>query len=97
MNNPRILVVEDDRIIARSLRMILERSGYEVTALASTGRAAIREAATWGAGLEIQDRGFGFGTGPNSLEIPSSWEHYRLGWQRLSGNHFLRRKGHFVT
>jgi CheY-like chemotaxis protein len=40
----RILVVEDDRIIARSLRMILEQSGYEVTALASTGQAAIREA-----------------------------------------------------
>ena len=44
MKKPRILVVEDDRIIARSLRMILERLGYEVTALASTGQAAIREA-----------------------------------------------------
>ncbi len=44
MRKPRILVVEDDRIIARSLRMILERLGYEVTALASTGDAAIREA-----------------------------------------------------
>jgi two-component system, response regulator PdtaR len=40
----RILVVEDDRIIARSLRMILEQLGYEVTALASTGQAAINEA-----------------------------------------------------
>ena len=44
MKKPRILVVEDDRIIARSLRMILEQFGYEVTALASTGQAAIREA-----------------------------------------------------
>ena len=44
MKKPRILVVEDDRIIARSLRMILEQLGYEVTALASTGQAAIREA-----------------------------------------------------
>ena len=44
MKKPRILVVEDDRIIARSLRMILEQSGYEVTAVASTGQAAIREA-----------------------------------------------------
>jgi len=44
MNKPRILVVEDDRIIARSLRLILEQLGYEVTALASTGQAAIREA-----------------------------------------------------
>jgi two-component system, response regulator PdtaR len=44
VNKPRILVVEDDRIIARSLVMILERLGYEVTALASTGQAAIREA-----------------------------------------------------
>src|SRR5208283_1742734 len=44
MKKPRILVVEDDRIIARSLRLILERLGYEVTALASTGQAAIHEA-----------------------------------------------------
>ena len=44
MKKPRILVVEDDRIIARSLRMILEQLGYEVTALASTGQDAIREA-----------------------------------------------------
>ncbi len=44
MNKPRILVVEDDRIIARSLRMILEKLGYEVTALASTGQAAVLEA-----------------------------------------------------
>ena len=44
MKKPRILVVEDDRIIARSLRMTLEQLGYEVTAMASTGQAAIREA-----------------------------------------------------
>ncbi len=44
MKKARILVVEDDRIIARSLRLILEQLGYEVTALASTGQAAIREA-----------------------------------------------------
>ncbi len=44
MKKPRILVVEDDRIIARSLRMILEQLGYEVTAMAPTGQAAIREA-----------------------------------------------------
>jgi CheY-like chemotaxis protein len=44
MKKARILVVEDDRIIARSLRLILEQLGYEVTALASTGQAAIHEA-----------------------------------------------------
>jgi len=44
VKKPRILVVEDDRIIARSLRMILEKFGHEVTALASTGQAAIHEA-----------------------------------------------------
>jgi CheY-like chemotaxis protein len=44
VTKPRILVAEDDRIIARSLSMILEQLGYEVTALASTGQAAIREA-----------------------------------------------------
>jgi CheY-like chemotaxis protein len=44
VKKPRILVVEDDRIIARSLVMILERLGCEVAALASTGQAAIREA-----------------------------------------------------
>ena len=55
MKKPRILVVEDDRIIARSLRMILEQFGYEVTAVASTGRAAIREAEDTGPDLILMD------------------------------------------
>jgi CheY-like chemotaxis protein len=55
VKKPRILVVEDDRIIARYLRMILEQLGYEVTALASTGQAAINEAETTKPDLILMD------------------------------------------
>jgi PAS domain S-box-containing protein len=41
-NNPlRILVVEDEALVARDLHLILSKAGYEVTALCRTGLEAI--------------------------------------------------------
>ncbi|MBA4417315.1 MAG: hypothetical protein C0392_05330 [Syntrophus sp. (in: bacteria)] len=40
---PRIMIVEDELIVAESLKVVLERCGYEVTALISAGEQAIAE------------------------------------------------------
>lgn len=44
MARARILVVEDEGIIAEDLRMGLEEMGYDVVAVVSTGEDAVREA-----------------------------------------------------
>lgn len=44
MARARILVVEDEGIIAEDLRMGLEEMGYDVVSVASTGEDAVREA-----------------------------------------------------
>ncbi|MCA1959298.1 MAG: response regulator, partial [Desulfomonile sp.] len=44
MGRARILVVEDEGIIAEDLRMGLEEMGYDVVSVASTGEDAVREA-----------------------------------------------------
>jgi PAS domain S-box-containing protein len=41
MSKPRILIVEDERIIADGLRNTLERSGYEVIAMINSGEEAV--------------------------------------------------------
>jgi PAS domain S-box-containing protein len=43
MIEPRLLVVEDESIIAQDMRHTLERLGYAVTAVASTGEQAIEK------------------------------------------------------
>ena len=40
----RILVVEDERVVARDIKETLERLGYIVPAIISTGEAAVQEA-----------------------------------------------------
>lgn len=45
MQNARIMIVEDERIIARDLQNRLEQLGYHVIAIASSGDEAIRKAA----------------------------------------------------
>src|SRR5512136_1141488 len=44
MKKRRILIVEDDRIISWMLTVMLQDMGYEVTATAPTGEAAILKA-----------------------------------------------------
>jgi PAS domain S-box-containing protein len=45
MQNARIMIVEDERIIARDIQNRLEQLGYDVIAIASSGNEAIRKAA----------------------------------------------------
>jgi len=45
MANPQILVVEDERIVAKGIRNMLEGLGYAVPAVASSGKDAIKKAA----------------------------------------------------
>ncbi len=52
---PKILIVEDEIIIAESLRRSLETSGYEVTAICSTAEAAIEAARTTKPDLVLMD------------------------------------------
>ena len=52
---PKILVVEDQAIIARDVQAILQRLGYEVPAIALTGEEAVREAETQRPDLVLMD------------------------------------------
>jgi PAS domain S-box-containing protein len=44
MSNAKILIVEDEKIVAKDIHHCLRRFGYEVTAIVSTGEEAIQKA-----------------------------------------------------
>ena len=41
MYQPKVLIVEDEQLVAEDLRQIMTKNGYEVTGTASSGRKAI--------------------------------------------------------
>ena len=45
MSTPRIVIVEDERIIAEDLKRSLETRGYRIAAIVSSGEMAIEKAA----------------------------------------------------
>ena len=55
MNTPRILVVEDERLIARDICMLLTDFGYTPVGPASTGEQAIALAAEFRPQLVLMD------------------------------------------
>jgi PAS domain S-box-containing protein len=55
MTKNTILVVEDERIVAEDIRSSLNRLGYKVSAIASTGEEAIRKAAEMSPDLVLMD------------------------------------------
>ena len=55
MDKARILVVEDEQIVARDLESGLTRMGYEVSGVASTGEDAVRQAAEAQPDLVLMD------------------------------------------
>lgn len=55
MNNKRIMIVEDDVILAKQLRTLLHKAGYEVVGEAVTGEEAIEIAQTCQPELLIAD------------------------------------------
>jgi PAS domain S-box-containing protein len=55
MSNPRILIAEDNRIIAEDIKRSLERFGYEISAIAASGEAAIKKAREGNPDLVLMD------------------------------------------
>lgn len=69
----RILIVEDERIIAADLRRHVTRLGYDVVGIAGSGRAAIEQAQTLHPDLILMD--IGLPGDMNGLEAAGSiWE-----------------------
>ena len=55
MEPTKIMVVEDEPIVARDVRMSLERLGYQVPATVSSGEEAIRRAKECAPDLVLMD------------------------------------------
>jgi PAS domain S-box-containing protein len=55
MSDAAILIVEDERILARDLELTLRRAGYRVSGLAANGEAALRSAGQLRPDLIIMD------------------------------------------
>jgi len=55
MSKASVLVVEDERIVARDIQLILERSGYHVPAIAVSGVQAIAHAIQYQPDLVLMD------------------------------------------
>ncbi len=55
MTNARILIVEDELIVAKSIKNILERFEYSVLAIVSTGEEAVQKAAEMPPDLVLMD------------------------------------------
>jgi CheY-like chemotaxis protein len=53
--NPKILIVEDENIIAFDIRVMLEDLGYMVSAIVSSGEESIREASKKKPDLVLMD------------------------------------------
>ena len=73
MATARLLIVEDERIIAADLRRHVTRLGYEVVGIVGSGGAAIERAQTLRPDLVLMD--IGLPGGMNGLEAAGSiWE-----------------------
>ncbi len=55
MNDTRIMIVEDERIVAKDLQFRLQSLGYQVAGMASEGHDAINKAATTRPSLVLMD------------------------------------------
>lgn len=69
MTNPRVLIVEDEKIIAKGIEKRLKGMGYAVTGLASTGEEAIRMAVEVPSDLILMD--ISLGAGMDGVEAAS--------------------------
>lgn len=68
MKNLRVLVIEDDALIAMLLSEILASMGHSVCATAATESEAVSAAAHYGPDLMIVDAGLGRGSGVAAVE-----------------------------
>lgn len=63
----RIVIVEDQGIIAMLLSEVLEQLGHEIVAVAATEAGAVEAAARFNPGLMIVDDGLGAGSGVTAV------------------------------
>jgi CheY-like chemotaxis protein len=68
MEVPRVLVIEDDALIAMLLIQMLARMGHEVCATAATEAEAVIAATRHKPDLIIVDAGLGKGSGVSAIE-----------------------------
>jgi CheY-like chemotaxis protein len=68
MKNLRVLIIEDDGLIALLLESVLKQMGHEVCATVSTERAAIDAAHRWAPDLVIADARLHSGSGVSAVE-----------------------------
>lgn len=54
-NRPKILVVEDEQVVALDLEQSLTGLGYEVVAVTHSGQSALQHAEQWGPDLVLMD------------------------------------------
>ncbi|MEJ2254902.1 MAG: response regulator [Nitrospirota bacterium] len=74
MQKKRVLVVEDDTIVARDIGLSLKTLGYEVAAVAYAAEEAVREAARLKPDVVLMDitlRGGGTASRPPGASLPS--------------------------
>jgi len=64
----RVLVIEDDAVVAMSLAELLAGMGYEVCGTAATQAEAVSAATRYGPDLMIVDAGLGRGSGVCAVE-----------------------------
>jgi len=77
MSTLRILIVEDERIIATDLKRRVTRLGYEVVGIAGSGVTAIAQARTLRPDLMLMD--IGLPGGMDGLEAAGHiWEELRI-------------------
>lgn len=57
MNNPRIMVIEDEQLVSLDLRVRLSAMGYNVTACVPSGEEALKAARSTGPDLALMDIG----------------------------------------
>ena len=55
MKKKKILIVEDERIVAEDIKMKLEMTGYAVAGIASSGKESIKKTETRGPDLVLMD------------------------------------------
>jgi DNA-binding response OmpR family regulator len=64
----RVLVIEDDAVVAMSLAELLAGMGHEVCGTAATQAEAVSAATRYGPNLMIVDAGLGRGSGVSAVE-----------------------------
>jgi len=86
MKNLRVLIIEDDGLVALFLESVLERMGHEVCATAGSESAAIDAAHRYAPDLVIADARLHSGSGVSAVERISRARGEKVAYLFLSGD-----------